>query len=259
MNNSEIITQLRKPLDVDEIDFRIQSISEKGFATILAYKDARVDMNTLDNVCGAFWQTKYELIDGQLFCSIGIKFGDEWVWRQDVGIESNTEKEKGRASDAFKRAGFRWGIGRELYDYPRIQLMLRSDEFRAKGNKAKQTYNLRLDKWVWKIIRDDSGKMIQLTGADEKGNLRFDSNKDFNGAPKMQNKPANVPNGKKQSTAANTKKWLNVMDKSGKNYTREWLNLIDAVNNARIDSISQVKEKYRVSQTTEKKINELIS
>ena len=146
----DLLKKLSKPLTVDQIDFRIQSITKKGFATILAYKSARTDMNRLDEVCGTNWQDKYELIDGQLFCSIGIKIENEWVWRQDVGVESNTEATKGRASDAFKRAGFRWGIGRELYDYPRIQLMLKDDEFTVANNKGKQTYKLKLEKWKWK-------------------------------------------------------------------------------------------------------------
>lgn len=174
------IMRLREPLDVSQIEFRIQSITSKGFATILAYKDARVDMNRLDDVCGGLWQDKYELIDGQLFCSIGIKVGEEWVWRQDVGTESMTEATKGRASDAFKRAGFRWGIGRELYDYPRIQLMLREDEFRPNGNKGKQTYNLKLHKWKWVLERNDDGSIKRLLAQDDKGLLRFNSNKDFN-------------------------------------------------------------------------------
>lgn len=172
-----IIQELREPLDIKDVEFRVQSISKKGFATILAYKDARVDMNRLDDVCGELWQDKYELIDGQLFCSIGIKIGEEWVWRQDVGVESYTEKEKGRASDAFKRAGFRWGIGRELYDYPFINLMLFPDEFTVQDGKARQTYNLNLRKWKWEWIDD------VLIAVDEKNRIRFDSSKEFNGLP----------------------------------------------------------------------------
>ena len=126
--------KLNTPLKATEIDFRIQSINKVGFATILAYKDARVDMNRLDAVYGVgFWQKKYELINGNLFCSVGIynKELQQWIWLQDVGTESFTEKEKGQASDAFKRACFNLGIGRELYDYPLIQVKLNSDEFKV--------------------------------------------------------------------------------------------------------------------------------
>ena len=119
-NSKDVLKELSQPLKIEDVEFRIQSISEKGYATILAYKDARVDMNRLDEVCGLDWKNKYELIDGQLFCSIGVKAESEWIWRTDVGTESQAEKTKGRASDSFKRAGFRFGIGRELYDYPRI-------------------------------------------------------------------------------------------------------------------------------------------
>jgi hypothetical protein len=77
----------------------------------------------------------------------------EWVSKEDIGTESNTESEKGLASDSFKRACFNWGIGRELYDYPVIQIKLNDDEFEIKewqGKKmAKQTYNLKMKDWKW--------------------------------------------------------------------------------------------------------------
>lgn len=107
-------------LRADEIDCRISMIKENGLSLLL-YKDARCDMNILDETFGEFgWQRKHELIDGQLFCSVGILHDGQWVWKQDVGTESYTEKEKGRASDSFKRACFNWGIGRELYTAPFI-------------------------------------------------------------------------------------------------------------------------------------------
>lgn len=105
-------------LRADEIDARISAVAKWG-VQLLLYKDARCDMNILDETVGAEnWQRKHELINGNLFCSVGIKCGDEWVWKQDVGVESYTEKEKGQASDSFKRACFNWGIGRELYTAP---------------------------------------------------------------------------------------------------------------------------------------------
>lgn len=180
----DIIKKLSEPLSIEDIDFRVQSISKKGFCTILAYKDARVDMNRLDEVCGVYWQDKYELIDGQLFCHIGIydKEIQQWVWRSDVGTESFTEEVKGRASDAFKRAGFRWGIGRELYSYPRIQTMLLPNEFYIDGQKVKQGFDFQLREWKWELKRN--GDIIEyLTAHDEKGRLRYDSRKDFNSAP----------------------------------------------------------------------------
>lgn len=109
-------------LRADEIDCRVAMVQEWGVGLLL-YKDARADMNILDETVGVEnWQRKHELINGNLFCSVGIyverhDYG-EWVWKQDVGTESNTEKEKGQASDSFKRACFNLGIGRELYTAP---------------------------------------------------------------------------------------------------------------------------------------------
>ena len=98
--------KLNTPLTINEIDFRVQSVNKGGYATILAYKDARVDMNRLDAVYGVDgWQKKYNLIDDKLFCSVGVYSEklNQWIWKQDVGTESNTEKEKGQASDEFIR------------------------------------------------------------------------------------------------------------------------------------------------------------
>lgn len=98
-----------RTLYANEIDVRVATINEKG-CSLLLYKDARCDMNILDETVGPEnWQRRHELINGNLFCNVGIKCGSEWVWKQDVGTESYTEKEKGQASDSFKRACFNWG------------------------------------------------------------------------------------------------------------------------------------------------------
>jgi len=168
--------KLNTPLTIDEIDFRVQSINKGGYATILAYKDARVDMNRLDAVYGAeYWQKKYDVIDGKLFCSIGIynKTINQWIWKQDVGTESMAEKEKGEASDAFKRACFNLGIGRELYDYPVIQIKLNSDEFEVKNDKAYATFNFKLKEWIWNSKFNSNGVLTKLSCKDSKGDNRF--------------------------------------------------------------------------------------
>lgn len=167
--------KINTPLSIEDIDFRIQSVNKGGYATILAYKDARVDMNRLDAVYGVgFWQKKYELINGNLFCSVGIynKELKEWIWVQDVGTESNTEKTKGEASDAFKRACFNLGIGRELYDYPVIQVKLEQTEWELKSDKAYTTFNLKLKEWNWNS-EFEGNKIISLTGKDQNGKIRF--------------------------------------------------------------------------------------
>jgi hypothetical protein len=169
-------TKINTPLAINEIDFRVQSINKGGYATILAYKDARVDMNRLDAVYGVgFWQKKYDVINDNLFCSVGIwnKDLNQWVWVQDVGTESNTEKEKGQASDAFKRACFNLGIGRELYDYPVIQIKLEPNEFEIKNDKAYPTFNFKLKDWVWGSQFDENGKLNALACKDQNGKVRF--------------------------------------------------------------------------------------
>ena len=168
---------LTRPLNVSEIDFRIQNINLGGYATILAYKDARVDMKRLDEAFTPMgWQRKHEVINGNLFCSIGCLFEDRWVWKEDVGTESYTEKEKGESSDSFKRAGFNWGIGRELYDYPLIQVKLKDEEFQKTNKNGKEvataTWKLKLKEWRWTICHED-GVLIYIKGSDEKGSERF--------------------------------------------------------------------------------------
>lgn len=107
-----------------EVDARIAQIKET-WLTLLLYKDARVDQNILDETVGPEnWQRSHELIGDNLYCTVSIYDADKkmWVSKQDVGTESNTEAEKGQASDSFKRACFNWGIGRELYTAPRIKI-----------------------------------------------------------------------------------------------------------------------------------------
>ena len=111
-----------RALKADEIDVRVGGVYKTGI-TLLLYKNARVDMQILDEAVGEYnWQRDHKEIKGNLYCGIGINSGCEWVWKWDCGTESNTEKEKGEASDSFKRAGFNWGIGRELYTAPLIWL-----------------------------------------------------------------------------------------------------------------------------------------
>ena len=111
-----------RKLNADEIEARISTVSEKG-CQILLYKNARCDMNILDETVGAFnWQRDHKELKGNMYAGISIWDAkkDQWVTKWDCGSESNTEAEKGEASDSFKRAGFNWGIGRELYTAPFI-------------------------------------------------------------------------------------------------------------------------------------------
>lgn len=111
-----------RALKADEIECRISMVKDNGLSLLL-YKDARVDMRLLDETVGSMnWKRSHQIIDGNLYCTIEIwdKDKGQWISKQDVGTESYTEKEKGQASDSFKRAGFNWGIGRELYTAPFI-------------------------------------------------------------------------------------------------------------------------------------------
>ena len=132
-------------LKEDEIECRVQSINDKG-CVLLLYKDARTDMNILDETFGnENWQRTHEVINGNLFCNIEIWDKDKkcWIKKQDVGVESKTEAQKGEASDAFKRAGFNVGIGRELYTAPFIWINLSPDEITKRGDKAYLKYKVK--------------------------------------------------------------------------------------------------------------------
>lgn len=246
-----LLERLSVPLEIKDVDFRVQSINRGGYATILPYKDARVDMNRLDRVCGALWQKDYKSIEGSLFCAIGIEINGKWVWRWDVGKESFSDKEKGKASDAFKRAGFCWGIGRELYNYPSIRVKLHSEEFTLEGGRAKPTYKLKLKDWVWDAEFQD-GEVTRLTAKDEKGVLRFDSSN------KAKATNANSTASKKaKSNPTKEKPWLNMLDKD-KNVTRQWKNLSDAISEGRITRLDEVREHYRISKRLEEEIQNQI-
>ena len=110
-------------LKADEIECRIGRVKQGEGISLLLYKDARADMKILDETFGMFgWEREHEVIDGNLYCTVRVwdDNNKRWISKQDVGTESNTEKEKGQASDSFKRACFNFGIGRELYTAPFI-------------------------------------------------------------------------------------------------------------------------------------------
>lgn len=165
------LAKLREPLPIQSIDFRVQSINKGGYATILAYKDARIDMQRLDEVCGALnWKREHTRDNHNCIVSIWNEETKQWISKEDTGTESNTEKEKGLASDSFKRACFNWGIGRELYDYPVIQIKLNDNEFDKATNKP--TYNFKLKEWKW-FTQFENNQLTYIGCKDEKGVLRF--------------------------------------------------------------------------------------
>jgi hypothetical protein len=166
-----------RELKASEIDCRIQSIGQNKTkaigATILLYKDARVDMNILDETVGAMnWQRGHSVIDGNLYCTISIwdETKEQWVTKSDVGTESNTEKEKGQASDSFKRAGFNWGIGRELYTAPFVYITLQDGEW-YEGRDGKPKSNAKFK--VKDIAYDENRNIVKLVIVDNRGKVRY--------------------------------------------------------------------------------------
>lgn len=124
-------------LRADEIECRVASINEKG-ASLLLFKDARVDLKILDETFGRFgWQRTHQTIDGNLYCTISLwdEKKKQWIAKQDVGTKSYSEQEKGQASDSFKRAAFVVGVGRELYTAPFIWIPAGKVNIQKKGDK----------------------------------------------------------------------------------------------------------------------------
>lgn len=149
-----------RDLTAEEIDCRVQNISNKGLMLLL-YKDARVDQNILDETFGIFgWQRSHQVMDGRLYCTVSVydKEKGQWISKQDVGTESNTEKEKGEASDSFKRACFNLGIGRELYTAPFIWI----DKSKYKEAKDKNDKLTTYDKFKVSEIKIDKGIITGL-------------------------------------------------------------------------------------------------
>lgn len=140
-----------RTLKADEIDVRVGNVDkDKKWITLLLYKDSRVDMSMLDEIVGPMdWQRQHVEFKGNIYCGVSIWDEDKkiWVTKWDAGKESNTESEKGEASDSFKRACVNWGLGRELYTSPKIFLY---------GDSEKLKY----DTYSVKEIEYDSNKNI---------------------------------------------------------------------------------------------------
>ena len=149
-----------RPLKAEDVEVRVGTCSEKG-VSLLLYKTSRTDMALLDETVGPEnWQCDYRAIDGKLFCGIGCRFKDgEWVWKWDTGTPSNMEAQKGEASDAFKRAGFKWGIGRELYTSPFVWVSADKCSVKQGRNGKQQCY----DDFRCTEMEVDGGQIVKLT------------------------------------------------------------------------------------------------
>ena len=164
-------------LSKEDIEVRVAQTlagNNKVRVNLLLYKNARVDMKIMDELFTPMgWKRTHKLIGDRLYCSVEVYNPEtkEWICKEDVGVESNTEAEKGQASDSFKRACVNWGIGRELYTAPRISVELTDKEY-TRGQDGK------IRVWatfgVKSIGYDANSRTItSLEIQDRFGNVRF--------------------------------------------------------------------------------------
>lgn len=171
-----------RKLKAEEIECRVAQVTSKG-CSLLLYKTARVDRAILDEEFGVMnWQNDFKVIDGKMYGGIGIlsngfnecwKDNPQWIWRWDCGTESNTEAEKGQASDCFKRAGFKWGIGVELYTAPFIFIQCDT----VKEGSKYTLVNKYVKYSVQEIGYSDNGDINKLKIIDDKKNVVFEMGK----------------------------------------------------------------------------------
>lgn len=153
------MSRMFRDLRADEIEVRVASVTEKG-TSLLLYKDARCDMRILDETLGpGCWQKRFYTAKDTLFCEVGIEIDGAWVWKADAGSPSNQEAEKGEASDAFKRACFNWGIGRELYTAPFVWVPSDRCDVRQGKNGRFQCF----DRFHVEKVRIEDGRITGLS------------------------------------------------------------------------------------------------
>lgn len=161
-------------LNADEIECRVKKITATG-CSLLLYKTARVDRAILTETYGELWQNDFKVIDGKMYGGIGIYNKDlgQWLWRWDCGVESNQDKDKGQASDCFKRSGFKWGIGVELYTAPfiwaNVDTVYKDGRYKLSNDHIKFI--------VKEIGYDDKRNINKLKIVDDKGNLVYELGK----------------------------------------------------------------------------------
>ena len=161
-------------LRADEIECRVSTINEKGLSLLL-FKDARVDQKILDETFTPFgWKRSHQVIDGNLYCTVEIWDGEkkQWIAKQDVGTMSYSEKEKGQASDSFKRACFNWGVGRELYTAPfiwvpadRAKIVRKDDRYSCSERFSVQSIEYNEEREICGLcIVNTSGRIVYSMG-----------------------------------------------------------------------------------------------
>ena len=162
-----------RTLRTSEIECRVQQVKSNG-CVLLLYKDARCDMRILDEVFGIDgWEREHQVVNGNLYCTVRIwsEKRQQWISKQDVGTESNTEKQKGEASDSFKRACFNIGIGRELYSAPFVWINLDKTEVQEENRRYKLDYKVKFE--VKEIEYNEDREISKLVIIDQNGKERF--------------------------------------------------------------------------------------
>lgn len=153
-----------RKLKANEIECRIGQVKKdasgnpKGL-TLLLYKDARCDMDILDETFGPLnWKRTHSRDNANCTVAVWNEKTGQWVEKEDTGTASNTEAEKGLASDSFKRACVNWGIGRELYSAPFIWIPAEKVKMVQVNGKATT-----MDKFaVSKIEYNSEGEICEL-------------------------------------------------------------------------------------------------
>jgi hypothetical protein len=202
MNETKNITF--RPLRADEVECRVGNITANG-CSLLLYKTARTDMDLLDEVMGPEnWQNEFYELGDKLFCRLGLRINGEWIWKSDCGIEGNAGEEKSQASDARKRAGFAWGIGRELYRAPFIFLNVPTERRNdGRGYQLKE-----FPKYDVKVFEATKTEVKDLVIVDKHGNEVFRM-----GAPLKEARKTSKPSGQAAAPAAPTTPAPHIMTK----------------------------------------------
>lgn len=233
-------------LTKDDIDVRVAQTTANngGFqVSLLLYKDARVDMKILDELFTPMgWKRTHKLIGDRLYCQVEVWDAEkkEWICKEDVGVESNTEAEKGQASDSFKRACVNWGIGRELYTAPKIRIDLNEKEYsRDQNGKIRvlasfSVSNINYDKksrTISSLEIVDNFKRVRFTMGGEAKPTR----KQTSAPAPVASAPASDPNQPQYNPVSPQQYWSIVKayaegrkTKSGGDYRTEWARATNA-------------------------------
>lgn len=220
-----------RTLKPEEIDVRIgQEFKDKNGVTLLLYKNARVDMDMLDEAVGPTnWQRRHIRENANCIVSIWDKDKNAWVDKEDTGTESYTEKEKGLASDSFKRACVNWGIGRELYTAPRMVLYGDSEQLKY------ENYH------VAEIEYNENREIAKVVITNQKGIVVFP-------------KSANSTTPKKTPTSVNTTPQQTSTD--SKVISPAQAKMIFAIANGELEKVKGVMAKYGYTETKTIKVED---